>query len=60
MPKVRFTKDFDFKPTSQTTIGYKAGTEKLITTAAATAAAKAGAGEVIGKAAETKGAADDA
>lgn len=46
MPRFRFTKDFDFKPTSQSTIGYKAGYEGLITTAAAEAAVKAGVGEV--------------
>lgn len=49
MPKVRFSKDFDFKPTSQTTIGYKAGYEGLITTAAADAAVAAGVGEVVEK-----------
>ena len=52
MPKFRFTKDFDHKPTSQTTIGYVAGYEGMITTAAAEAAIKAKAGEIIEKDAE--------
>ena len=55
MPKFRFTKDFDFKPTMQSTIGYQAGYEGMITTAAAEAATKAGAGEVIEKDPEPKG-----
>lgn len=54
MPKFRFTKDFDHKPTSQSTIGYRAGHEGMITTAAAEAALKAGAGEIIEKDAEPK------
>lgn len=54
MPKFRFTKDYDFKPTSQSTIGYKAGFEGMITTAAAEAAAKAGVGEVVEKDAPAK------
>lgn len=52
MPKVRFSKDFDFKPTSQSTIAYRAGYEGMITTAAAEAAVKAKAGEIIEKDAE--------
>ncbi len=65
MPRFRFTKDFDFKPISQTTIGFKAGHEGDIVTAPAIsgkitnavvdAATKAKAGEVIG--AEPKAAA---
>ena len=47
MPKFRFTKDFDFKPSSQATVGYKAGWEGRITKAAADAALAAKAGEVI-------------
>ena len=54
MPKVRFAKDFDFKPTSQSTIGFKAGYEGMVTTAAAEAAVKAKAGEIIEKDAEPK------
>jgi len=54
MPKVRFTKDYDFKPTMQSTIGFKAGYEGMITTAAAEAAAAAGAGEVTEKDAPAK------
>lgn len=38
MPKVRFTADFDFKPTPQTTIAFKAGQESLVTTPCAEAA----------------------
>lgn len=41
MPWVRFTADFDWKPTPQVTIGYRAGTEKLVTTPCAQAAAVA-------------------
>lgn len=29
--KVRFTADFDWKPTPQTTIAYRAGDEKVVT-----------------------------
>lgn len=38
MPWVRFTEDFDFKPSSSVTIGYRAGQTKLVTTACANAA----------------------
>lgn len=54
MPKFRFTTDFDHKPTAQTTIGYLAGYEGMITTAAAEAAVKAGVGEIVEKDAEPK------
>lgn len=30
MPRVRFTEDFDYKPTKQVTIGYKAGMEETV------------------------------
>lgn len=55
MPKFRFAKDYDFKPTMMSTIEYKAGYEGMITTAAAEAATKAGVGEVIEKGPELKG-----
>ena len=30
MARVRFTKDFDYKPTPQVTVGYLAGMEKTV------------------------------
>ena len=54
MPRFRFSKDFDYKPNQQSTIGYKAGYEGLIPTAAAEAAAAAGVGEVTEKDAPAK------
>jgi hypothetical protein len=32
MPRVKFLADFDFKPTPQVTIAYRAGQTKLVTT----------------------------
>lgn len=42
MARVRFTKDFDYKPKSQVTIGYKAGTEMTVRRECADAAIAAG------------------
>jgi len=42
MPWVKFTADFDWKPTRQTTVAYRAGDEKLVTTPCAKAAVAAG------------------
>lgn len=39
--RLRFLKDFDFKPKSSITIAYKAGEEKLVTRACAEQALKA-------------------
>lgn len=41
-PRVKFSKDFDFKPSSQATVGYKAGWEGPVTQACADAAIKQG------------------
>lgn len=43
MTWVRFKRDFDWKPTSQTTIAYKADTELNVKAACAEAAVSAGA-----------------
>lgn len=43
MPWARFTADFDWRPTSQATIAYKAGHEVSVTTACLNAAKAAGA-----------------
>lgn len=40
--RVRFLADFDYKPTRQVTVGYKAGTEKLVKTECAEQAIAAG------------------
>lgn len=47
MTKVRFTKNFDFKPSDQATIGYKAGWTGTVTQACAKAAEAAGVGEIV-------------
>ncbi|MET3899676.1 hypothetical protein ABIB57_003638 [Devosia sp. UYZn731] len=47
--KVRFSKDYDFKPSSQSTVGYKAGWEGPVTQACADAAVAAKAAEVVSK-----------
>jgi hypothetical protein len=52
MPWVRFTSSFDFKPKPTVTLAYHAGDVKLVTTACATAALRAGKAE---KAAKPKG-----
>lgn len=49
MPWVRFTADFDWKPQPAVTIAYRAGDEKLVTTACAAAAKAAGKGEKVAK-----------
>jgi hypothetical protein len=52
MARVRFTKDFDYKPTSQSTIGYKAGWEGTVRRECAEAAVAAGKAVWSGKDAE--------
>lgn len=47
MTKVRFTKDFDFKPSDQSTVAYKAGWTGTVTQACAKAAEAAKVGEII-------------
>lgn len=42
MARVRFTHDFDYKPKSQVTIGYKADTEMTVRRECADAAIAAG------------------
>ncbi|WP_108398784.1 hypothetical protein [Devosia submarina] len=64
MPKFRFTKDYDFKPTSQMTVAFPKGHEGEIVTGAAAsgkitnavveAALKAGAGEHVGEPAKAE------
>ena len=63
MPKFRFNQDFDYKPTSQVTIGFRKGHEGEVVTGAAAsgkitnavveAATAAKAGELIGAEAKT-------
>jgi hypothetical protein len=52
MARVRFIKDFDYKPTSQATIGYKAGWEGTVKRECAEAAVTAGKAVWAGKDAE--------
>lgn len=46
MPHVRFTADFDWKPTPSSTIGYKSGMEKLVTRRCAAEAVAKGKAEL--------------
>lgn len=52
VPRLKFKRDFDFKPSSQSTIGYKAGWEGPVTQACADAAVKAGAADLTNGSAE--------
>lgn len=52
--RFRFTKDYDYKPNSQSTVAYKAGYEGLIPAGAVEAAKKAGVGHVVEKEAAAK------
>lgn len=47
VPRLRFKKYWDFKPSSQSTVGYKAGWEGPVTQACADAAVKAGVAEPV-------------
>lgn len=60
MPHVRFTRNFDWRPTAQSVQTFVAGSTKLVTTACANAAVAAGAAEAIDKpeAAPAQGIAD--
>lgn len=54
MARVKFTKDFDYKPTPQTTTGYKAGWEGTVKRECAEQAIAAGKAEWAGKDAEAQ------
>lgn len=45
VPRVLFKKDWDFKPSRQATVGYKAGWQGPVSQACADAAVKAGVAE---------------
>lgn len=47
MPRVKFLADFDWKPTPQTTIGYRAGQMVLVTTPCAEKAIALGKAERV-------------
>lgn len=47
MPRVRFLHDFDYKPTTQVTIAYRAGMERTVRRECADKAVSAGKGQVI-------------
>lgn len=48
MAKVRFTADYDYKPSTMMTIAYKAGDEKIVRREAAERAVAAGKAEWVG------------
>ena len=47
VPRLKFKRDFDFKPSSQATVGYLAGWEGPVSQACADAAVAAGVAELI-------------
>ena len=49
MPVVKFTADFAWKPRPAITIIYKAGLERMVTTACAAKAVEKGKGEIVKK-----------
>ena len=49
LPRLKFKKDWDFKPSSQATIGYKAGWEGPVTQACADQAVKAGVADLVSR-----------
>lgn len=49
MPWIRFTADFDFRPSRRLTLAYRAGMTLLVPTAAAEAAEAAGAGRRVAR-----------
>lgn len=49
MPRVRFLKDFDWKPLRSVTFAFKAGSEHLVTTRCAQAAIAKGRAEPVKK-----------
>lgn len=54
---VKFNRDFDWKPKSQVTIAYRAGSQQNVPRAAADAAVAKGAGTIVEKAPARKAAA---
>lgn len=50
VPRLRFKKDWDFKPSSQSTVGYKKDWEGPVSQACADAALKAGVAELVSEA----------
>jgi len=54
MPRVRFSEDFDWKPTRRVTIAYRVGTEEMVTTPCAAAAIAAGKASKITRKREAK------
>lgn len=49
MPRIRFTKDFDFKVKPQVTISYRAGNEYLVSQAASEQAVSKGCGVLLSR-----------
>lgn len=49
MPVVRFTHDFPWKPRPAVTTIYKAGSDRMVTTACAAKAVAKGKGEIVKK-----------
>jgi len=47
MPWIRFTADFDYRPSRRLTLAYREGATLLVPTAAALAAEAAGAGRCV-------------
>lgn len=47
MPRVKFLKDFDWKPKPAVTLAFKAGSEHLVTTRCAQAAIAKGRAEAV-------------
>ena len=60
MARVRFTHDFDYKPTSRTTVGYKAGMELTVKRECADQAIAAGKAEEITSVGKVSDGADQA
>lgn len=56
--RVRFTHDYDYKPTSQSTIGYKAGMEETVKRECGEAAIAAGKAQEVKPAARSTDGAD--
>ncbi|MCM2452233.1 hypothetical protein [Agrobacterium vitis] len=54
MARVKFTQDFDYKPISQSTTGYKAGWEGTVKRDCAAQAIAAGKAELVGKDAQAQ------
>jgi len=59
MARVRFTEDYDYKPTAQTTVGYEAGMELTVKQDCADKAVKAGKAVRLDKPARATSESDD-